>query len=97
MRSAFLGECARLPGLTRVVNDAQYLLPPMRPEALMRAIQRPAELYDGEVTVELTNHLTRDVYGETDELPLIQHGLMSRRACSNGFQCAGGRPGQTAE
>ena len=76
MRSEFLGECARLPGLAAVVNTAQYLLPRMDTASLRRAIRRPAELYGGSVTIELADRLIADVQGSQDELPLIQHGLM---------------------
>jgi len=76
MRSEFLGECARLPGLAAVVNTAQYLLPHMDTASLRRAIRRPAELYGGSVTIELADRLIADVQGSQDELPLIQHGLM---------------------
>jgi Novel STAND NTPase 1 len=76
MRSEYLGECARLPGLAGVVNSAQYLLPRMETASLHRAIRRPAELYGGEVTVDLADRLIADVQGSQDELPLIQHGLM---------------------
>jgi uncharacterized protein len=76
MRSEFLGECARLPGLAAVVNTAQYLLPRMDAASLQRAIRRPAELYGGSVTIELADQLIADVQGSQDELPLIQHGLM---------------------
>lgn len=76
MRSEFLGECARFDGFAEAVNRTQYLVPRLRYEALLRAIQRPAELYGGEVTVELAKRLVADVRGRDDELPLIQHGLM---------------------
>ena len=76
MRSEFLGECARLPGLAAVVNTAQYLLPRMDTASMRRAIRRPAELYGGSVTIELADRLIADVQGSQDELPLIQHGLM---------------------
>ena len=76
MRSEFLGECAPLPGLAQLVNMAQYLLPRMETASLQRAIRRPAELYGGEVTIDLADRLIADVEGSQDELPLIQHGLM---------------------
>jgi hypothetical protein len=76
MRSEFLGECARLPGLAGVVNTAQYLLPRMEIGSLQWAIRRPAELYGGEVTIDLADRLIADVQGNQDELALIQHGLM---------------------
>jgi formylglycine-generating enzyme required for sulfatase activity len=76
MRSEFLGECARMPGLAAIVNKAQYLLPRMERGSLQRAICRPAEVYGGKVTSELADRLIADVRGSQDELPLIQHGLM---------------------
>jgi len=76
MRSEFLGECARFSNFAEAINRTQYLVPRMRYNALLRAIQRPAELYGGEVTVELAERLIADVRGREDELPLIQHGLM---------------------
>jgi energy-coupling factor transporter ATP-binding protein EcfA2 len=76
MRSEFLGECARFSDFAEAVNRTQYLVPRMRREALLRAIRRPAELYGGEITIELAERLVADVHGREDELPLIQHGLM---------------------
>ena len=76
MRSEYLGECARLPGLARAVNETQYLVPRMESEALRRAIQRPAELFGGTVDAELARQVMEDAAGDPDELPLIQHGLM---------------------
>src|SRR5262249_9752129 len=78
MRSEFLGECARLPGLAAVVNTAQYLLPRMDTASMRRAIRRPAELYGGSVTIELADRLVADGQGSPDEMPLIQHGLMRK-------------------
>jgi formylglycine-generating enzyme required for sulfatase activity len=76
MRSEFLGECARFSGLAETVNRTQYLVPRMERKALLRAIRRPAELYGGEVTLDLADRLIADAGGREDELPLIQHGLM---------------------
>ena len=76
MRSEFLGECARFNGFAEAVNRTQYLVPRMAHETLVRAIRRPAQIYGGEVTLELAERLVADVRGREDELPLIQHGLM---------------------
>lgn len=76
MRSEFLGECARFSGLAETINRTQYLVPRMERDALLRAIRRPAQLYRGEVTLDLAERLIADVAGREDELPLIQHGLM---------------------
>src|SRR5579862_1946443 len=84
MRSEFLGECARFTGLAEAVNRTQYLVPRVDRVALMRAIRRPAQLYGGEVTLDLAERLVADAAGREDELPLIQHGLMYlwNSACS---------------
>jgi formylglycine-generating enzyme required for sulfatase activity len=75
-RSEFLGECARFKGLAEAINRTQYLVPRMERNALLRAIRRPAQLYNGEVSLDLAERLIADVAGREDELPLIQHGLM---------------------
>ena len=76
MRSEFLGECARFNGLAAAINRTQYLVPRMERDALLRAIRRPAQLYNGEVSLDLAERLIADASGREDELPLIQHGLM---------------------
>ncbi len=76
MRSEYLGECARFSGLAETINRTQYLVPRMERDALLRAIRRPAQLYGGEVTLDLAERLIADATGREDELPLIQHGLM---------------------
>jgi formylglycine-generating enzyme required for sulfatase activity len=69
MRSEFLGECARFNGLAEAIKR-------MKRDALLRAIRRPAQLYNGEVSLDLAERLIADAAGREDELPLIQHGLM---------------------
>jgi formylglycine-generating enzyme required for sulfatase activity len=76
MRSEFLGECSRFEGLAEAINRTQYLVPRMDTEGLTRAIRRPAQLYGGEVSIELADRLIAEAHGREDELPLIQHGLM---------------------
>ena len=76
MRSEYLGECARFDGLAEAINRTQYLVPRMDRDGLTRAIRRPASLYGGEVTLDLTERLIADVAGREDELPILQHVLM---------------------
>lgn len=87
MRSEFLGGCAHFEGFAQVVNDTQYLLPRMERADLMRAIQEPALVFDGEVAPELAERLISDARASQDQLPLIQHALMRMHAE------AGGKPG----
>ncbi|WP_341645012.1 ATP-binding protein [Thauera sp. SDU_THAU2] len=76
MRSEFLGACARFEGFAEAVNRAQYLLPRMTHDDLLRAIREPAQLFGGEVSMALAERLIHDAGGRQDQLPLIQHGLM---------------------
>jgi hypothetical protein len=76
MRSEFLGECARFAGFAEAINRTQYLVPRMDRDALLRAIRRPAQLFRGEVGLDLAERLIADAAGRDDELPLIQHSLM---------------------
>ena len=99
MRSEFLGACSRYEGFAEAVNRAQYLLPRMEHDDLMRAIREPAVLYDGEVTRELAERLIVDGGGGQDQLPLIQHGLMllhDERAQAPGQAVVGPTPGAPA-
>jgi hypothetical protein len=76
MRSEFLGECARFDGLAETINRTQYLVPRMDDESLLRAVRRPAQMYDGFIDDALAARLIASVRGREDELPLLQHGLM---------------------
>ena len=75
MRSDFLGLCSQFVDLAEVVNEAQYLLPRMGTDNLLRAIREPANLFGGSVTQQLAERLIVDAQLSQDELPLIQHGL----------------------
>jgi hypothetical protein len=76
MRSEFLGDCSALPRLAEAINRTQYLLPDMRPEDLLRAVVKPAEIYGGRVEPALARTMVDHAALETDSLPLIQHALM---------------------
>ena len=75
MRSDHLGDCSRFSGLSEIVNNSQYLVPPMDEDELMDAICRPAEIFKGSVDPELARRLIRDTRHSGDQLPLIQHAL----------------------
>jgi hypothetical protein len=76
MRSEFLGNCARYPGLAEAINETQYLLPNMARADLVRAIRNPAEVFDGSVDHDLAERIADDAQGEEDSLPLVQHALL---------------------
>jgi hypothetical protein len=76
MRSEFLGNCSRYPGLAEAINRTQYLLPNMGRDDLIRAIREPAEVFEGNVEHQLAERMADDALREEDSLPLIQHALM---------------------
>jgi hypothetical protein len=92
MRSEFLGFCSRFPGLAEVINRAQYLLPRMDTENLLRAVRDPAPLYGGGVTEQLAERLIIDARTSQDELPLIQHGLSQLWEAGGGPSATDDRP-----
>ncbi|NRF71739.1 ATP-binding protein [Aquincola sp. S2] len=83
MRSEFLGNCARFPGLAEAVNERQYLLPPMATSDLLRAIREPAPPYGGSIDPTLAERLAADA-AASDGLPLVQHALMRLQALRGG-------------
>ena len=76
MRSDFLGECTRFPGLAEAINDSQFLTPRLTRAQMRLAIEGPAAVYGGEVEPALVTQLLNDVSSNPDQLPLIQHILM---------------------
>jgi WD40 repeat protein len=76
LRSGFLGDCARYPGLPETINAGLFLTPRLGPEQIADAIQLPARLFDGEVEPDLVRRLLAEAKGESDQLPLLQHALM---------------------
>ncbi|MEO0796195.1 MAG: hypothetical protein AAFX93_13580 [Verrucomicrobiota bacterium] len=75
MRSDHIGECSRFSGLSEVVNNCQYLVPPMEERELIEAICRPASIECGHVSEGLALRLIKDTRHTPDQLPLIQHAL----------------------
>ena len=49
MRSDFLGDCARFPGLPEAVNEGQYLVPRLTREEGRAAITSPIAVGSGEI------------------------------------------------
>jgi hypothetical protein len=76
MRSDYLGDCAQFAGLAEAINSSQYLVPRMKPKQIEEAIVRPPQLYGGEVEPELAAQIIRDMRGDQDNLPLMQHALL---------------------
>jgi hypothetical protein len=86
MRSDFIGECGRYPGLAEIVSASQYLVPTMTREQFRQAIVGPLcseaglPIDDWSETIEpaLLPRLLNAASDERamDPLPVLQHTLM---------------------
>lgn len=76
MRSDFIGECAKYPELTQVINDSHYLIPQMTRDQKRTAIEGPVAVGGGMIAPRLTQQLLNDVGDNPDQLPILQHALM---------------------
>ncbi len=76
MRTDFMDNCNEFPGLTEVVNRANYLVPRMTVEELRQAIVEPIKYYNGSISGELVEVLLHDIGDDPDQLPILQHAMM---------------------
>ncbi|MEM6272465.1 MAG: hypothetical protein AAF998_23845 [Bacteroidota bacterium] len=76
MRSDFLGDCSRFPGLPEMINQGQYLVPSMSRDNFRAAITAPAAVFYREIAPPLETRLLNDVGDRLDQLPILQHALM---------------------
>lgn len=75
MRTDFLGDCDRFPGLPELINQAGYLVPRMTREALRDAMEGPASLAGVPITPRLRDLVLNEIGDKPDLLPLLQHAL----------------------
>ncbi|WP_258105774.1 hypothetical protein [Marinoscillum sp. MHG1-6] len=76
MRSDFIGECAKFPDLTQMINDSHYLIPQMTRDQKRNAIDGPVAVGGGKIAPRLIQQLLNDVGDNPDQLPILQHALM---------------------
>lgn len=76
MRSDFIGECAKFPDLTQMINDSHYLIPQMTRDQKRAAVEGPVAVGGGKIAPRLTQQLLNDVGDNPDQLPILQHALM---------------------
>ncbi len=76
MRSDFLGECEKYPGLTNKINESHYLIPQMTREQKKLVIEGPVAVGGAKITARLTQRLLNDMGDRPDQLPVLQHALM---------------------
>jgi hypothetical protein len=82
MRSEFLGDCARFQGLPEIINNGQYLIPPMNREELKAVIIGPVKKFN-EINGKSVNlsrafvsRVLNEIPNDQDQLPILQHALM---------------------
>ena len=76
MRSDYIGECAKFPKLTNMINRSNYLVPQMTREQKKMAIEGPVAVASGKVSQRLVKRLLNEVGDNQDQLPILQHAMM---------------------
>ena len=77
MRSDYLGDCSEIPGLAEAVNDGEYLIPRLLRDQKRDAIEKPVGVGGAKISPLLVQRLLNDVGDDSDQLPVLQHALMS--------------------
>jgi len=78
MRNEYLNKCAQYYELTTKINNGSYLVPSLSQEQLREVIANPIKIFGGAVEEQLVEKIIQDVSDKKqDQLPLIQHTLMS--------------------
>ncbi|MEZ5355374.1 MAG: ATP-binding protein, partial [Bryobacteraceae bacterium] len=77
MRSDFLGDCAQFTGLPEALNQSQYLIPRLTREQRREAIEGPVRVAGAAIAPRLVQRLLNDAGDDPDQLPILQHALMS--------------------
>lgn len=75
IRTDQLEKCSRYPGLTRAINEGQYLTPVLDRFQVQDAIEGPAALYGHSIDRKFLVWLLNGLEEELDKLPLMQHLL----------------------
>ncbi|MBZ5622195.1 MAG: WD40 repeat domain-containing protein [Acidobacteriia bacterium] len=75
MRSDFLGDCSRIPGLPEAINRGQYLVPRLTREEIRAAISGPVGVGGARISPVLLTRLVNDVGDNPDQLSILQHAL----------------------
>ena len=76
MRSDYLGDCSRFPGLPEILNGSQYLTPRLTRDQAREAVRGPAALAGVEIDANLLESLLDQTTERRDQLPILQHVLM---------------------
>lgn len=75
MRADFLARAAESPDLAELLSTHQFIVNPMEPGELRRAIEEPAQLVGLRFEPGLVERILSDVGREPGALPLLEHAL----------------------
>jgi WD40 repeat protein len=75
IRTDELEKCSRYPGLTKLINQSQFLTPALDRYQIQEAIEGPIALWNGRIKQEFSTFLLNCLEEEFDRLPLMQHAL----------------------
>jgi WD40 repeat protein/energy-coupling factor transporter ATP-binding protein EcfA2 len=75
IRTDQLEKCSRYPGLTRMINESQFLTPTLDRYQIQEAIEGPIALWGGGISPAFSTWLLNCLEEELDKLPLMQHAL----------------------
>ena len=75
MRSEFIGECERFPGLPEIVSRSQFLTPRLSSKQLEQSLASPAAAVGWSVSPDALTAILNDCGTSPDQLPLAQHVL----------------------
>jgi WD40 repeat protein/energy-coupling factor transporter ATP-binding protein EcfA2 len=75
MRSEFIGECERFPGLPEIVSASQFLTPRLSRRQMEQSLSCPAEAAGGKIEPDALTAILNDCGISPDPLPLAQHVL----------------------
>jgi WD40 repeat protein/energy-coupling factor transporter ATP-binding protein EcfA2 len=76
MRSDFISRCSIYPGLTKIINESNYLVPQMNREQKKMVIEGPIAVGGGKISQRLVKKLLNDIGKNQDQLPILQHSLL---------------------
>ena len=75
MRSDYLGDCEKFPGLPEAISNHQFLVPRLTRPQRATAIEQPLALFGATPEEGLVNRIINEL-GECDDLlPVLQHAL----------------------
>jgi energy-coupling factor transporter ATP-binding protein EcfA2 len=77
MRSDFLGNCSEFKGLPELINEGQFLIPRLTRDQHREAIVEPLAKQGVSIAGNVVSQLLNDIEDDPDQLPILQHALMS--------------------